>query len=99
MNIPIPGPLECYQRDIDSGKFTLDGSQQDAVRSTQRLFEQLVEDQGQEPGLLQRLLGRFSNPRAEPIRGLYLWGGVGRGKTWIVDTFFACLPFENKTHF
>ena len=96
MNIPIPGPLECYQRDIDSGKFTLDGSQQDAVRSTQRLFEQLVEDQGQEPGLLQRLLGRFSNPRAEPIRGLYLWGGVGRGKTWIVDTFFACLPFENK---
>ncbi len=29
-------------------------------------------------------------------KGLYLWGGVGRGKTYLVDTFFDALPFENK---
>lgn len=57
--------------------------------------------------------GLFSRSRSEPethdpadspvptVRGLYFWGGVGRGKTWLVDTFFAALPFSDKmrTHF
>jgi cell division protein ZapE len=36
-------------------------------------------------------------PRAPaPLRGLYLWGGVGRGKTFLVDEFFAELPIRKK---
>jgi cell division protein ZapE len=42
-----------------------------------------------------RLRRRFSRRRA-PEQGLYFWGGVGRGKTYLMDAFYDCLPFEEK---
>ena len=41
-------------------------------------------------------LGLVDKPKITPVKGLYFWGGVGRGKTYLVDTFYECLPFENK---
>jgi len=43
---------------------------------------------------LQYLPG--SRTGKEPLRGLYIWGGVGRGKTFLVDEFFAELPIREK---
>jgi len=53
----------------------------------------------QPKSLLNGLLGR--RQKHPPQRGLYAWGGVGRGKTWIMDLFFQSLPFKNKqrSHF
>ncbi|MGB1238603.1 MAG: cell division protein ZapE, partial [Pseudomonadales bacterium] len=53
-------------------------------------------------GLLAKLGRAFkAPPKVEPVKGLYFWGGVGRGKTYLMDTFFDSLPFERKerTHF
>jgi cell division protein ZapE len=90
-------PLERYQADLQRPDFFHDAAQENAVRHLQRLYDELVADQ-QGHGLLGKLFGR---KRQEPIKGLYFWGGVGRGKTYLVDTFFDALPFKQKmrTHF
>lgn len=50
-------------------------------------------------GLLTGLLSRSTPPPLQ--QGLYIWGGVGRGKTWLMDLFFHSLPFKDKqrSHF
>jgi cell division protein ZapE len=49
------------------------------------------------PGLLGRLLPQAAAP--PPVRGAYLWGGVGRGKTFMMDLLFESLPFEDKVRY
>jgi cell division protein ZapE len=46
-------------------------------------------------GLLGRLRARLAAP-LEPVRGVYLWGGVGRGKTYLMDWFVESLPLPGK---
>lgn len=50
------------------------------------------------PKLNLALLERF-RPSAAPVTGVYLWGGVGRGKTFVMDVFFDSLPFEDKLRY
>lgn len=83
-------PKVRYQADLQRPGFQRDPAQERVVEHTQRLYEQLLEQRPASAGW-RRLLAR---PR--PVRGLYLWGGPGRGKTWLVDSFFDCLPFPDK---
>ncbi|KHL70942.1 cell division protein ZapE [Pseudomonas flexibilis] len=91
-------PLQRYQADLQRPDFFHDAAQENAVRHLQRLYDDLVAAQQQSSGLLGKLFGKKAQG---PIKGIYFWGGVGRGKTYLVDTFFDALPFEQKmrTHF
>ncbi|MCA0901743.1 cell division protein ZapE [Microbulbifer agarilyticus] len=91
--------MERYQRDLQRPDFMEDPAQRAAVEELQDLYERLLAGE-QEGGLfaqVRRLWGRAKVPE----QGLYFWGGVGRGKTYLMDAFYESLPFERKqrTHF
>lgn len=98
-------PLERYKLDLEREDFTYDPSQEMAVKHLQRLYDDLVAAEqaapAKKPSFLGRLTGRGKKEPVEPEIGLYFWGGVGRGKTYLMDTFYDSLPFERKmrTHF
>ena len=100
MSSALP-PLLRYQQDLERDDFSYDASQEIAVKHLQRLFDDLVEDQKPAPkaGFFNKLFAKPADKK--PVKGLYFWGGVGRGKTYLMDTFYDSLPFENKerTHF
>ena len=89
-------PLDKYTSDLSHEEFTADPAQKIAVMHMQRLFEKLVEQPHESFNLLDCIKSIFSKSNQEKIKGLYFWGGVGRGKTYLVDSFYECLPFDNK---
>ncbi|MBT8063846.1 MAG: AFG1 family ATPase [Gammaproteobacteria bacterium] len=83
-------PLQHYLRLVDGGAVTSDPHQVQAVTALDDLWHAL--SKSSRPGLL----GRVTRRGSPPLRGLYLWGGVGRGKTWLMDLFYECLPVAGK---
>lgn len=84
-----PSPRERYSADLARAGFVADAAQARAVEALQALYETLLATPP------QRRLGRLRLPWPS-VRGLYLWGGVGRGKTYLMDTFYEALPFSRK---
>jgi len=87
-------PKELYQLDVKERDLIHDEAQIRAVDFLQNLYELLLTP----PEM--PVQGRFSffkkKPEVPKVKGLYLWGGVGRGKTYLIDSFFSCLPFKEK---
>ena len=94
-----PTPLQRYQRDLQRQGFCRDESQAAAVQALQQLYELLVADsrRRRSASLWVQLLAKMAiGTSREPVQGLYLWGGVGRGKTYLMDNFYESLPFREK---
>ncbi len=85
-------PTERYESDLLQPNFVADSLQRYAVFHTQRLYDDLLAVQLQKPGLLAKLLKH----KPQPLKGLYFMGGTGRGKTYLLDCFYECLPFAEK---
>ncbi|CAI1097125.1 AFG1-like ATPase [Serratia quinivorans] len=97
-------PLSRYQRLLAAGEYQADEVQMEAVTQLDHIYQALLQ---QTPavsapaaglrGKLNRWLGKSSETTQQrPVQGLYMWGGVGRGKTWLMDMFFHSLPGERK---
>ncbi len=89
-------PMESYLAELERGELLPDPAQRRAVEYTQRLYEKLVQSPERGGGLIGRVRDLFGRAEAAPARGLYLWGGVGRGKTHIVNSLHGSLPFPDK---
>ena len=90
------GPMSEYQRRLDSGELRADPAQYEAMVHLQRLFDDLL-TAPVKTGFLSKMFGSPSvNSSSNKIKGLYFWGGVGRGKTFLMDVFYDTLPFEQK---
>ena len=100
MNSSARTPLQRYQSDLQKPGFQRDAAQQNAVAQLQRLYDELVARESERSGsqgFMSKLAGRLGLGRPPaPVSGLYFWGGVGRGKTYLMDTFYESLPFDRK---
>lgn len=89
-------PLERYQQDLERPDFEKDPAQEDAVLRLQSLYDKLVEAESDRDKAMVKLRLKLKKGKEEPVKGLYFWGGVGRGKTYLMDTFYESLPFDRK---
>ncbi|MBP7230168.1 MAG: AFG1 family ATPase [Moraxellaceae bacterium] len=89
-------PQQRYQQDLTRPEFRHDDAQANAVRHLQRVCDELTAryDASRTASGLGRLSVKKNQRR--PVQGLYMWGGVGRGKTYLMDLFFEALPFRRK---
>lgn len=95
-------PLEQYNLLITSGDLKPDAAQSRIINKLNNIYLSIEKEQHRKKTLRGRLTG------ARATRGLYLWGGVGIGKTRMMDIFFNCLStgklrmhfhqFMHKTH-
>jgi cell division protein ZapE len=92
-------PNQRYQQDLDANLIDPDKAQRFMVSHLQRLFDECLEfgvcsNVNNNP--VARFLRHFQKSKAAP-KGLYMWGGVGRGKTYLMDLLYECVPAEMKT--
>jgi cell division protein ZapE len=91
-----PGPLELYRARRRAGQLEADPAQELAAEKLQSLHHALAHYRpaSGRAGWRERL--GLARQREEPPQGLYIFGGVGRGKSMLMDLFFASAPVEQK---
>lgn len=91
LNPNAPGMLGAYAAALEAKGFHADPAQMQAVERLQVLYDALISFKSARSRKLKRMLSPPEVPR-----GVYFWGGVGRGKSFIMDCFFAAVPYKRK---
>lgn len=83
-------PLDLYHQQCQSGLIFEDPQQLSAMQNLQRVYHDLIQEQHKRSGFLSYFHS------SQLVKGLTIWGGVGIGKTLMMDCFYQCLPFPQK---
>ncbi|HET6264931.1 MAG TPA: cell division protein ZapE, partial [Usitatibacter sp.] len=89
------GPLEWYWHFSQRGDFEADSEQLKVLGELERLFGELEEYRQYRAGKINRLVTNLGAGK-KPPRGMYIWGGVGRGKSLLMDAFFKVSRHRRK---
>src|SRR4051794_15667703 len=88
---------ELYAQQLSERGFRPDPVQAAVVDRLDDLRQRLISAEESDGSIVRRWFSALSSKSsAEPVRGLYLWGGVGCGKTWMMDLFYQSLPFPER---
>ncbi len=91
LNVPEFGVTDAYESELKARGFKADGAQRGAIERLQKLYTELIAFKAVRRSRLRKLV---FNP--DPPQSVYLWGGVGRGKSFIMDCFFDAVPYKRK---
>jgi cell division protein ZapE len=83
---------EYYEKELQTRGYQSDPAQRAAVDRLQRCYEEWVEYKSRRSNAFKKLINRPDLPR-----GVYMWGGVGRGKSFLMDSFYMIVPVQRKT--
>ncbi len=83
--------LSVYRASLEKRGFLADASQERAVERLQRLYREWTVYKAKRSNALKRFL-----VKPPPPKGVYLWGAVGRGKSFLMDAFYLCVPLVRK---
>ena len=83
---------QAYEAELISRGYTADPAQLRAVDALERCANEWVIFKGKRSNVLKKLINRPDTPR-----GVYMFGGVGRGKSFLMDCFYHAVPLKRKT--
>ncbi len=83
---------EYYEKELQTRGYQSDPAQRAAVDRLQRCYEAWVEYKSRRSNAFKKLIIHPDLPR-----GVYMWGGVGRGKSFLMDSFYMIVPVQRKT--
>lgn len=91
--------INAYLNSIEKGELRLDPEQKEVMEELQIIYTAILTQENipkPKKSFFSFFKGDSKKQKTNPIKGLYLHGGVGRGKTHLVDFFFDRLPIEKK---
>ena len=99
-SIEASNPLEWYWKFSQASDFESDPAQLAVLQHLERLHDDLEKYRQYRAGPVNRLVTNFGGGK-KPPRGLYIWGGVGRGKSLMMDAFYnvCTLKRKRRVHF
>lgn len=91
LNVPEKGMLERFSDVAEERGIRPDAAQLDAAERLQRFYDELLAFKAARRNALRKLLVHPELPR-----GVWIWGGVGRGKSFLMNCFFEAVPYNRK---